>query len=162
GSKGTVYGVRLIKPPALQVTAGIAADGVRRVVVVDDRGRHSVAATGNALLYVAMRPGLTQRVRRILVGTAPVPFVPGPASYYGPPPPGSARRTALGPPHGQRGVRHGRSGWLDRRELRGEPVAESRLLRPQVRRVFHESFGRIAFSRAIRPDPRSRERIAIT
>src|SRR5262249_16858926 len=65
GKKRAWYGVDRFEAPAMQVTAGIAADGVRSVIVEDRSGKHTVRATSNAFLYVAESPGVGQRVGRI-------------------------------------------------------------------------------------------------
>jgi hypothetical protein len=156
GTKRAWYGIDLVRAPALQVTAGIAADGVRRVVVVDDSGRHAVRAASNAFLYVAGNPDAGQRVRRISArtrkGLVTVPFRPAPFGYGG----GTAPGVATGPTHVERVVRNGTIGWLDRREPRGQSleVLPGRI-RGLVRR--HTVFGRV-----ITPDPSRPVRVAIT
>jgi hypothetical protein len=156
GTKKAWYGLTRFHNPALQVTAGIAADGVRRVVVVDGSGRHTIGATSNAFLYVAPEPEVGQRVRQIWAETDTslirVPFAPAPFSLGGggPPP------RAPAPPKIDRKVSSGTIGWLDRREPRGQPLdvlpARSRGL---VER--HTVFGRV-----ITPDPDRPLRVAVT
>jgi hypothetical protein len=156
GTKKAWYGLDRFHNPALQVTAGIAADGVRRVVVVDTSGRHTIRASSNAFLYVAPDPDVGQRVRRIWAETDTslirVPFAPAPFSLGGSTPPQRAPK----PPKVDRKVSGGTIGWLDRREPRGEPLevlpARSRGL---VER--HTVFGRV-----ITPDPERPLRVAVT
>jgi hypothetical protein len=143
GTKTARYGVDRLRSFALQVTAGIAADGVRRVIVVDGSGRHTVLATSNAFLYVASKPDVGQRVRRIWAETdtsrIPVPFASGGGS--------GAKRTKPWPTKVDRKVSGGTIGWLDRREPRGEPVA------PGQRNVV--------FGRVVAPDPERPLRVAV-
>jgi hypothetical protein len=147
GAKTARYGVDRLRSFALQVTAGIAADGVRRVVVVDGSGRHTVLAASNAFLYVATKPDAGQRVRRIWAETdtsrIPVPFAPAFAPGAG----RGAKRTAPWPTKLDRKVSGGTIGWLDRREPRGEP------LRSGQRRVV--------FGRVVAPDPERPLRVAV-
>jgi hypothetical protein len=156
GTKRAWYGVDRYHASALQVTAGIAADGVRRVVVVDASGRHTVRAASNAFLYVATKPDVGQRVRRIWAETDTsrirVPFAPAPFGLGG----GGAPGRPPGPPKVDRKVRGGTIGWLVRREPRGEPldVVPARSRRSVER---HAVFGRV-----IAPDPERPLRVAVT
>ena len=158
GTKRAWYGLDRYHASALQVTAGIAADGVRRVVVVDASGRHTVRATSNVFLYVATKPDVGQRVRRIWAETDTsrirVPFAPAPFVYGG----GNApKRAAPGPTKVDRKVRGGTIGWLDRHEPRGEPL-DVLPARSGVRLIErHAVFGRV-----IAPDPGRPLRIAVT
>jgi hypothetical protein len=157
GTKRAWYGVDHFSNAAVQVTAGIAADGVRGIVVEDEGGRHSLPARANAFLYVATDPDVGQRVRRIWAKTASglvvVPFAPAPFGFGG----GSApTRAATGPTKVERKVSNGTIGWLDRREPRGQPLT---VLPGRggalVRR--HTVYGRV-----IAPDPSRPVRIAVT
>jgi hypothetical protein len=156
GTKKAWYGVDRYHAAALQVTAGIAADGVRRVVVVDASGRHTVRAASNAFLYVATKPDVGQRVRRIWAETDTsrirVPFAPAPFGLGG----GSAPTRLSAPPKVDRRVRGGTIGWLVRREPRGEPLD---VLPARIRRSIerHAVFGRV-----IAPAPDRPLRVAVT
>jgi hypothetical protein len=146
GTKRAWYGLDRIPVAALQVTAGIAADGVRRVVVVDASGRHTIRATSNAFLYVASNPDVGQRVRQIWAETDTsrirVPFAPAPFALGG----GSASSKRVpGPTRVDRKVTGGTIGWLDRHEPRGEPLD---VLPAMGRPIGHPVFGRV-----IIPDP---------
>ena len=157
GKKTAWYGLDRLRSSALQVTAGIAADGVRRVVVVDGSGRHTVRATSNAFLYVATNPDVGQRVRHVWAETDTsrirVPFAPAPFGMGG----GSvSRRAAPGPTKVDRKVTGGTIGWLDRHEPRGDPL--------DVLPAWALSgIGRHAvFGRVIAPDPERPLRVALT
>jgi hypothetical protein len=153
------YGIDRIRSSALRVTAGIAADEVRSVVVEDDAGRHDVPATSNAFLYVAAQPKVEQRVQTVWARTAeallPVPFAPAPFGFGGRP---AAARPAPSPPNVDRRVTGGRIGWLDARESRGAPLdvlpvrAQRTLLRGK----------NVAFGRVITPDPDRPRGIVLT
>jgi hypothetical protein len=157
GTKAAWYGVFRYHSSALQVTAGIAADGVRRVVLVDTSGRHTVRASSNAFLYVASKPEVGQRVRRIWAETdtsrIAVPFAPAPFTGGGA---AASSRRPPGPTRVDRKVRVGTIGWLDRHEPRGEPldVVPSHSLGVIKR---HTVFGRV-----IAPDPARPLRVAVT
>jgi hypothetical protein len=157
GTKTAWYGVFRYHSSALQVTAGIAADGVRRVVVVDTSGRHTVRATSNAFLYVASKPEVGQRVRRIWAETdtsrIAVPFAPAPFTGGGA---AASSRRAPGPTRVDRKVRGGTIGWLDRHKPRGEPLD---VLPSHSRGLIerHTVFGRV-----IAPDPARPLRVAVT
>jgi hypothetical protein len=56
GDKRETLGFDTYTSARAQVTAGIAADGVQAIELVDDHGSHSVDAISNAFLYVAERP----------------------------------------------------------------------------------------------------------
>jgi hypothetical protein len=158
GTKRAWYGTDRFHNPALQVTAGIAADGVRRVVVVDGAGRHTVRATSNAFLYVAPDPDVGQRVRRIWAETDTsrihVPFAPAPFALGGGSPP--RRAPVPGPTKVDRKVRGGTIGWLARHEPRGQPLD---VLPGRIRGLIerHTIFGRV-----IAPDPDRPMRVAVT
>ena len=62
GTKYAWYGTDRIHSPALQVTAGIVADAVKKVVVRDRSGRHVLPVAANAFLYVASTPEVGQRL----------------------------------------------------------------------------------------------------
>ena len=160
GTKRRVwYGIDRIGAPALQVTAGIVADGVKDVVVQDNSGRHTVAAAANAFLYVAFDPDVAQRVSKIWAQTAtgliPVPFAPSPFGFF-PGPGGTTQHPVPGPTEVQRHVSGGTIGWLDKHKPIGQSLdilhgANGRLVRRHV-----------VFGRIITPDPGSPTRIALT
>jgi hypothetical protein len=155
GTKRAWYGLNRFHAPALQVTVGIAADGVRRVVVEDGAGRHTLRAISNAFLYVALNPDVGQRVKRIWAETDTarirVPFAPASFGLGGGP-----LRRAPGPTRVERHVPRGTIGWLDRHEQRGEPLD---VLPPQGRGLIrrHTVFGRV-----LAPDPDRPLRMAVT
>src|SRR5207253_1635563 len=124
GKKRAWYGVDRYQSTAIQVTAGIAADEVRRVIVEDDSGRHTLRAESNAFLYVAPNPDVGQRVTHIWARTGnaliPVPFAPAPFGFGGVV--GGQDEVIAGPTKVERHVQDGTIGWLDRREPRGEPL----------------------------------------
>ena len=159
GTKRAWYGVDRYQATAIQVTAGIAADGVRNVIVEDDSGRHTLRAESNAFLYVASDPEVGQRITHIWARTAkalvPVPFAPAPFGFGG----GVTEQgeAIAGPTKVERDVRNGTIGWLDRREPRGEPldVLLSRAEPSIIRR--HAVFGRV-----LAPDPSLPVRLAVT
>jgi len=160
GTKQAWYGEDRYHSVATQVTAGIAADGVRQVIVEDDSGRHTLRAESNAFLYVASDPVVGQRITHIWTrttkGLVPVPFAPAPFAIGGG---GFAAqdKPIPGPTEVERHVRNGTIGWLDRREPRGEPlsVLPHRGGMSIVRR--HVVFGRV-----IAPDPSLPVRLAVT
>jgi hypothetical protein len=157
GTKQAWYGIDRLGSSAVQVTAGIAADGVKKVILQDNTGRHTLRAAANAFLYVAWEPDVGQRVNRIWARTAKglvsVPFAPAPFGFGGG---GVSQQTATGPTHVQRHVSGGTIGWLDHSEPRGQPLnVLPRRTATFVRR--HAVFGRV-----IAPDPNTPIRLAIT
>jgi hypothetical protein len=156
GTKRAWYGIDLVRAPAVQVTAGIVADGVRAVVVEDDWGRHTLAVRGNAFLYVARSPNVGQRVGHIWaeVGrrSVSIPFAPAATLFGGIPNVGRA----TGPTHVERHVTNGKIGWLERHEPLGQsldvlPGRDGALVRR------HTVFGRV-----VAPDPGQPVRVAVT
>jgi hypothetical protein len=141
-----------------QVTAGIAADGVEAVELIDDQGTHRVPTQANAFIYVANEPDVGQRVTHVravlsdgrMVGVpfASSPF--GPIGGFG----GQASGEPGGPTRVERRVQGGRIGWFERREERGEPLGELRDELPIMS-------GRAEFGRLLTPDPSSSKRVAI-
>ena len=166
GDKYAWYGIDRVHSSNLQVTAGIASDGVESVVLEDEAGRHEVPVLANAFLYVAEQPEVGQRVKsvwaRTSAGLIAVPFAPT-AFGFG----GSGGRSAAPPaPAVERTVSGGRIGWLERRELRGESLdtlparAHAAVLgqiggpqRPQTN---------VLFGRVLTPDPGRPLRIVVT
>lgn len=156
GDKTATVGFDTYRAPRARVMAGIAADGVSGVELVDETGSHRVDVVANSFLYVAARPDVAQRVTHIRAEltdgrTVGVPFT---ASPWGP---GGGFGGAAGEPGGptrlERTVRRGTIGWLDRREERGEPLGSVLENNP----VRDTEFGRL-----IAPDPQSGKRIAVT
>lgn len=160
GEKFAWYGIHRVHSTALQITAGIAADGVRSVVLEDGAGRHGVAARSNAFLYVAESPAVGQRVKRIWArtpgGLVRVPFAPAPFGFVGGVPGG---RAPAAPPV-ERTLSEGRIGWLDRRVTRGQAldVLPARLGRISGRR----GRGNVVFGRVLSPDPDRPLRLVVT
>ncbi|MHB1244136.1 MAG: hypothetical protein ACYC1P_12190, partial [Gaiellaceae bacterium] len=169
GSRREWYGPHRVGSSLVQVTAGIAADGVGSVELTDEGGRRSVPVTSNAFLYVAAEPEVGQRVRAISAqtqaGPVSVPFAPAPFGLGGGAP---ASGAVPGPDKVERVVQGGSIGWLDRREPRGESidVVPARSRRSMTRNMV---FGRVLAPSADRPlriavtlnvgrrEPRSRE-----
>jgi hypothetical protein len=122
GDKTEWRGIDRMHSAKLQITAGIVADGVGSVVLVDDRGRHVVPVVSDSFLYVAAQPEIGQRVTKVSAHTATglvaVPFVPAPfGPTFGGSRPKAPAVTVTAP------VRNGRIGWLERREPRGQPLS---------------------------------------
>jgi len=159
GTKKAWYGDQRVGAPALQITAGIAADGVKNVIVKDNSGRHTVAAISNAFLYVASDPNVGQRVSQIWAETAkgliPIPFAPAPFGFF-PGIGGSTQQSVTGPTQVQRHVSGGTIGWLVNHRPLGQSLD-----------ILHGSNGRlvrrhVVFGRIITLDPGSPMRIALT
>jgi hypothetical protein len=163
GEKFAWYGIDRLHSAQLQITAGIAADGVQSVIVEDEAGRHEVPASSNSFLYVALEPDVGQRVTRIWArtrqGRVVIPFAQAPFGYLGRPPP------AVGPaePPIEREVTDGRIGWLDRHEQRGESLdvlpadAEAAVFGrgPRTR-------SKVIFGRVLTPEPDRPLRVVLT
>lgn len=153
GTKREWYGVDRIGAPLVQVTAGIAADGVESIELEDDAGTHVVPVTSNSFLYVAAEPDVGQRVRAIAsigpAGRTSVPFAPTPFRLAGGGTPGG-NKTVPGPAKVESQVTGGEIGWLERREPRGEPidVVPARGRRHITRNMV---FGRVLAPSADRP-----------
>lgn len=157
GTKRAWFGIDRLRSSARQVTAGIVADNVSRVIVHDSSGRHVIRATSNAFLYVANAPDVGQRVDSIQAetpqGLVDVPFAPASFGFGGF---GAAPNAAPGPTKVERQIQGGTIGWLDRRELRGEPLSVL------PRRATRFILPHIVFGRVIAPDPTRPVRIALT
>jgi hypothetical protein len=158
GTKRAWFGIDRLRSSARQVTAGIVADGVQKVIVRDRSGRHDLPVTSNAFLYVASTPEIGQRVQSIQAKTPArlitVPFAAVPFDFGTLQPP---RQNGLpGPTRLDRHLTNGTIGWLDKRELRGQPLSviphRSRTL---IQR--HAVFGRV-----VAPDPDRPMRVALT
>ena len=65
GTKTKQVGFDTVRSAHAQVTAGIAADGVEAIELVDDQGRHRVPTQSNAFIYVAEEPEVGQRVTKV-------------------------------------------------------------------------------------------------
>jgi hypothetical protein len=163
GSKRAWYGIDHLRSSNLQITAGVAADGVRSVVLHDDQGRHEVAATSNAFLYVAQQPEVAQRVKSISARTAAglvsVPFSPSPFGFGGYSPPPTAPTVPI-----ERKVNGGKIGWLERHEARGRPlsVLPSRLQHALLGSRVFRGKSKIVFGRVVTPDPTIPLRVVLT
>jgi hypothetical protein len=159
GDKVAWYGIDLVQTNKLRITAGIAADTVRSVMLEDDAGRHEVPVASNAFLYVAEQPDVGQRVSSIWArtddGLVAVPFAPAPFGIGAPIP----SRPAPAPPEIERQVEGGRIEWLEAREPRGEPLdvlpSGEDSLGPRFRR-------NVLFGRVLTPDPDRPTRIVLT
>jgi hypothetical protein len=157
GDKQETIGFDVYHSARAQVTAGIAADGVETVELVDDHGTHRVPARSNAFLYVAERPEVAQRVTHVraeledgrVVG---VPFTvspSGPTAGFG-----SGSGEPGGPTKVERVINNGSIGWIERREERGEVLDDA--MRKRI-----GTFKRIDFGRVMAPDPGSAKRIVV-
>ena len=122
GTKTAWYGLDRIHSAELQITAGIAADSVRAVVVTDDHGRHVVPVRSNAFLYVASDPEVGQRVKSVSAettnGLVRVPFVPAAFAFGGAGTTQTAPAVDVAAP-----ARNGRISWLEQRLPRGRPLS---------------------------------------
>jgi hypothetical protein len=157
GEKRKTIGFDTYTSPYAQVTAGIAADGVEAIELVDDQGTHRVPTAANAFLYIAERPEVGQRVTHVRAQldsgeTVGIPFTVSPSGT------GGGFNVGDGQPGGptrvERDVDGGRIGWIERREARGAPLDVSaghlRLLRDAD------------FARVLAPDEGSPKRIVIS
>jgi hypothetical protein len=163
GDKVEWYGIDRIHSTDVQITAGIAADGVQAVVLEDESGRHEVPVSSNAFLYVAEAPDVGQRVRRMWADNGdrltPIPFAPAPFGIGGI---GASARPAPKAPAIERTVTGGRIEWLEKREPRGESLD---VLPPN----FDAFGGRglrghpdVLFGRVLTPDPDRPVRLVVT
>ena len=157
GAKRAWYGTFHLRSPALQVTAGIVADGVSKVVVRDRSGRHVLPVTANAFLYVASTPDVGQRLISISAqthaGLVSVPFASAPFGFGGF---AAGQKAAPGPTKVERHIGGGTIGWLDKHELRGQPLS----ILPSPSRA--EITRHVVFGRVIAPDPSRPVRVALT
>jgi hypothetical protein len=157
GDKQAWYGIDRYHSAKLQITAGIAADGVESIVLEDDVGRHEVQVSSNAFLYVASEPEVGQRVKRVWArskaGLDPVPFAP---ALFGRPA-GQPSRPAPAAPAIERKVKGGTIGWLEEREPRGESLD---VLPPGG--LPGHARGNAIFGRVLKPDPDRPFRVVLT
>jgi hypothetical protein len=158
GEKRRTIGFTEYRSARAQVTAGIVADGVRTVELVDTDGAHEVPVRSNAFLYVAERPDVGQRVTHVRAKladgrTVGVPFAVSPHGA------GSGYAGLPGEPGGpavvERVVDGATIGWVLRRERRGVELDD------ELKERIH-FFGDVEYGRVITPDPGSSKRIAIT
>jgi hypothetical protein len=145
-------------PAVTQATFGIVADGVEAVELAADDGTHRATVASNAFLYVAERPAVGTRVRRVFAMGADgrrikVPFESAPFGTWDWPAPSHDRAT--GPSLVERKVEGGEIGWVFRREQRGEaPPADARYLHTPM---LHN----VEFARLVTPDPDSSMRMLV-
>jgi hypothetical protein len=163
GSKTAWYGLDRIHSANLQITAGIAADSVRAVVVADDHGRHVVPVHSNAFLYVASDPEVGQRVKSVSAettsGLVRVPFAPVPFGFAGMQPTQTAPAVKVAAP-----ARNGHISWLEQHASRGQPLS---VLPARIRAGLLGFRGggprsRIIFGRVLAPDPSQPLRVVVT
>jgi hypothetical protein len=162
GTKTKEVGFDTVRSAHAQVTAGIAADGVEAIELIDDQGRHRVPTESNAFIYVAAEPEVGQRVTKVQarldderlfeIPLAVAPF--GGFGGFGGVGGGTTNGEPGGPTKIERRVVGGRIGWLDRRENRGESVRDVFAGRAAPQ---HE----VVFGRLLTPDPSSSKRVAI-
>jgi hypothetical protein len=163
GTKTSWYGLDRIHSVKLQITAGIAADSVRAVVLTDNHGRHVVPVRSNAFLYIATDPDVGQRVKTVAAetktGLVDVPFVPVPFAFGGMQPVQSAPTVKVAAP-----ARNGRISWLEQHVPRGQPLS---VLPARIRAYLLGYRGggprsRILFGRVLTPDPSQPLRVVVT
>jgi hypothetical protein len=163
GTKTVWYGLDRIHSANLQITAGIAADAVRKVVLTDNHGRHVVPVRSNAFLYVATDPEVGQRVKTVSAetktGLVSVPFVPTPFAFGGMQPPQNAPAVKVATP-----ARNGRISWLEQHVPRGQSLS---ILPARIRSYLLGYRGggprsRILFGRVLTPDPGQPLRVVVT
>jgi hypothetical protein len=140
-------------------TFGIASDGVARVLLRADDGRHQAVVGGNAFLYVADHPKLGVRVRSAEAvaadgATTALPLAPAPFGVLG-----SLSAAPPGRLHGPVGIARtvsgGRIAWVEQREPRGEPLPAA------LRSRFGHFVEDVSFARMVQPDPRSPAKVAV-
>jgi hypothetical protein len=164
GAKTAWYGIDRVHAPLLQVTAGIADDTVRSVILSNGRVRTAVPSVANAFLYVAERPAIGQRVARVWARTAAgltaVPYSPIPFGFgFGQPSMPAGPKVSVAVP-----ARNGRIVWLEHHERRGAALSA---LPGKVRVELlgfrgGGSHSRILFGRVLTPDPTRPLRIVVT
>jgi hypothetical protein len=106
--------------PAAQVSFGIAADGVRRVMIEATDGRHLARIGGNAYLFAEHEPNTGNRVYSITAVDAGErrTTIRLPDSW-----PGESTGVPGGPTRVDLRIEHPKIGWLERGEKRGFPAA---------------------------------------
>lgn len=165
GKKVAWYGIDRLHSANFQITAGIADDSVRSVILRDQQGTHQVRAVSNAFLYVAQHPEVGQRVSAISArtgkGVVPVAFSPSPFGF------GASPVTARPAPtvQIQRHLRGGTIGWLDHHAPRGQPLS---ILPRRTRSMLLGYRGgipgrtRVVYGRVLTPDPNLPLRLVVT
>ncbi len=157
GTKTAWYGIDRLHSSAVQVTAGIVADGVRSVIVEDESGRHTLPAKANAFLYVASNPEIGQRVRRIWARQGKrlvsIPFALALFGFGGQV---GRQQSAKAPTRVEHHVAGGTISWLLRHEPRGQSLA---VLPARARAHIKRH---VVFGRLIAPDPGRPLRVAVT
>ena len=158
GTEHAWYGLNRFTAPALRLTAGIAADGVRSITLNDLSGSRTVPVVANAFLYVAEAPAVNQLVQRSWPYCRQGRDCPVRSALFGFGGFGAGRAAAPAP--GPTSIQHHVSGgtiaWLDRRMPVGEPLT----VVPGGMRLLvlrHAVFGRV-----LAPDPSLLFRIAVT
>lgn len=146
-------------PAGAMATFGFVADGVARVDVDGDAGRAQAVVASNTFLYVADKPSLTSRIRRVIaideqgkrtsIPIAVAPFAEGE-------PPFSPPVELGGPTQVEWALHGGAIGWLERREPRGEPLPDSELFRR-----YFSGLGEVLYARVIHPNPESTLRVIV-
>jgi hypothetical protein len=137
----------------VQASFGIVADGVEGVELEADDGLHRAIVASNAFLYVADKPKLGTRVRKVFAISAAgrktlIPFQSAPFGAWDWPAPAYDRPT--GPAQVQRKVEGGTIGWLLSHDERGEePPKDAPFMRGAE------------FARLLTPDPRSHVRMLV-
>ena len=160
GEKEEWYGIDRIHSSDVQITAGIAADGVDAVVLEDESGRHEVPVSSNAFLYVAETPEVGQRVRHLWANRGgqltAVPFAPAPFAVRGV---GAPARAVPKAPAIERSVTGGRIEWLEQREPRGESLE---VVPPGSWVLGRRGRANVLFGRVLTPDPGRPARVVMT
>lgn len=163
GAKTAWYGLDRLHSANLQITAGIAADSVRAVVLTDVHGRHVVPVRSNAFLYIAADPEVGQRVKTVAAetktGLVSVPFVPTPFAIGGIQAPQNAPTVNVTAP-----ARNGHVSWLEQHVPRGQPLS---VLPTRIRAGLLGYRGggprsRVIFGRVLTPDPSQPLRVVVT
>jgi hypothetical protein len=147
------------KPQLASATFGIASDGVKKVVLQADDGRHQAIVASNAFLYIDQRPkpGVYTRSAEAVAanGSTTHPLlVVAPHGANGTPAPGHVARPT-GPTQVERQVSGGTVSWIQHRRDRGQPIDPSGLKHLRVGAVTD-----VTFARAVQPDPANPARVA--
>lgn len=167
GDKIAWYGIDRVRSSQLQITAGIASDAVRSVVLEDEAGRHEVDAVANAFLYVAANPDVGQHVNRIWArtdaGLVEIPFAQALRGYGG----SSPAKPAPAAPAIEREIKSGRISWLEEHEPRGDPidVLPADLRGPVLGRrggIAGRPRTTVLYGRVLTPDPDRPARVVLT
>jgi hypothetical protein len=164
GSKTAWYGIDRVHSAHLQITAGIAADSVSKVLLRDDQGRHTVPVQSNAFVYIAKDPEVGQRVSQISAvtpqGSVAVPFAPRPFGIgSGSSSLPSAPTVAVTAP-----LKTGRIAWIDQHEKHGAPLSSlpARLRHGLLGFRGSGARSRVIFGRVLTPDRSRPTRVVVT